>query len=154
VLSSQRQPQTVRHDTEFGVHHGVRCLAVGTYGACHDGTQQIIRKNLVGFNSITANLLWFVIMLPGMKGVIWSEITRFVPPQYLEERFWGTGMHGTLAFEFVPHSGGTLLIQRGHLSLAGLLKILAPLVKGLLLPNIEPRLDEIRNVLEFDPGIG
>jgi hypothetical protein len=50
-------------------------------------------------------------MFPWLKGTIWSEITRYDPPRFLEERFWGTGMQGHLAYEFVPLDGGTLLTQ-------------------------------------------
>lgn len=87
-------------------------------------------------------------MFPWLKGKIWSEVTRFEPPNFLEERFWGTGMRGHLAYQFKPHAGSTLLIQREALNLVGVLHLMEPLVMRLLLPRIEKRLDAIRAVLE------
>jgi hypothetical protein len=87
-------------------------------------------------------------MFPWMKGAIWSEITRFEPPHFLEERFWGTGMQGHLAYEFRPLREATLLIQHEQLNLVGLLRLFDPFIARLLLPRIELRLDHIRMALE------
>jgi hypothetical protein len=91
-------------------------------------------------------------MFPWLKGAIWSEITRFEPPRFLEERFWGTGMRGHVAYEIKPHTVGTLLIQRETLKLVGLLRLMDPIVKRLLLSNVEKRLIMIREVLEVEAG--
>ena len=58
-------------------------------------------------------------MLPCYHGEILSEITRFKPNEYLEEDFRGAGMHGHLAYEFLPENGeqrwysASLFITRG-----------------------------------------
>lgn len=87
-------------------------------------------------------------MFPRIKGTIWSEVIQFEPPRKLGERFWGSGMRGTLEYEFIPHDGGTILIQRERLNLVGVLRLLEPVVERMLLPRIEQRLTGIRDELE------
>jgi len=43
-----------------------------TYTACPDCMRQIIKQNLIGLNILTANLLWFVIMLPWGLAQLWA----------------------------------------------------------------------------------
>ena len=45
---------------------------LGTYTACPDCMRQIIRKNLLGLNILTANLLWVFIMLPWGLVQLWA----------------------------------------------------------------------------------
>lgn len=45
---------------------------LGTYTACPNCMRKIIKKNLIGLNILTANLLWFVIMLPWGLVQLWA----------------------------------------------------------------------------------
>jgi hypothetical protein len=87
-------------------------------------------------------------MLPLMRGEILSEITRYEPDRFLEEDFEGAGMRGHLAYEFVPHGGGTELIQRETLQPLGLLKLVGPLIQRMLSRRLHERLESIKVVLE------
>ncbi|MBN1247267.1 MAG: SRPBCC family protein [Anaerolineae bacterium] len=83
-------------------------------------------------------------MLPFVRGEIVSEITRYEPNRFLEERFAGAGMRGYLAYEFVPTDGGTLLIQRETVEPLGLLKLVAPVMAWMLGRRLRQRLQDIR----------
>lgn len=87
-------------------------------------------------------------MLPLVRGEILSEITRYEPDRFLEEKFEGAGMQGYLAYEFVPRSDGTELIQRETLQPLGLLRLVGPLVRRMLSRQLRARLETIKVVLE------
>ena len=87
-------------------------------------------------------------MLPFVRGEILSEITRYEPPSHLEERFWGAGMQGHLAYEFVPRGGRTALVQRETLLPLGVLKLVGPLIKRMLYRKLRERLAAIQSILE------
>lgn len=87
-------------------------------------------------------------MFPLVKGTILSEVTRYQPSRFLEEEFRGAGMKGYLAYEFIPHKGGTKLIQRESLAMAGPLKLLSPVVRRTLGPRLAFRLESIKAELE------
>lgn len=86
-------------------------------------------------------------MLPCVRGEILSEITRYEPPRFLEERFEGAGMRGYLAYEFVGQETGTALIQRETLEPLGLLRLVAPLIRWMLARRLEERLEDIAAIL-------
>jgi hypothetical protein len=87
-------------------------------------------------------------MLPFVRGEILSEITRYEPPSHLEERFWGAGMQGHLAYEFAPSGEGTALVQRETLQPLGMLKLVEPLIKRMLYRKLRERLEAIQSILE------
>ena len=87
-------------------------------------------------------------MFPFVRGAIFSEITRFEPYRFLEERFKGAGMKGYLAYEFIPRWNGTELIQRESLQPLGLLRLFGPLMKRMLSRRLLQRLESIKQVLE------
>lgn len=89
-------------------------------------------------------------MLPFVRGEILSVITRFEPGRYLEEDFYGAGMSGHLAYEFVVENGGTRLIQRETLQALGWLRLLTPLIRFMLGRQLARRLEDIRR--ELDAG--
>jgi len=87
-------------------------------------------------------------MFPFFRGEILSEITRFEPYEYLEEDFRGAGMHGHLAYQFLPEQGGTRLIQRETLHYRGVLRLCEPLIRLMLDKRLQERLEDIKAVLE------
>ncbi len=87
-------------------------------------------------------------MFPLVKGEIRSMLTRFDPPEWLEEDFEGAGMVGHLAYQFAPQGQGTRLIQRETVRLRGVLRLCEPLIRRMLAPQLERRLVEIRTRLE------
>lgn len=87
-------------------------------------------------------------MLPFVHAEIRSRITRFEPPRWLDEDFEGAGMRGHLSYEFIPVGSATRLVQRESIQTVGLMRLLAPLVKRTLLPQLEQRLQSIRAELE------
>jgi hypothetical protein len=87
-------------------------------------------------------------MMPLVRATIFSEITRFEPPQYLEEDFWGGAMRGHLAYEFVARGSGTVLMQRETVEAAGLLRAIAPMLWRRLGPRLRERLEGIKQELE------
>jgi hypothetical protein len=87
-------------------------------------------------------------MFPLIKGEIRSIITRFEPPEWLEEDFEGAGMVGHLTYRFVPEGDGTRLIQRERLQMKGVLHPFESLVRRLLAPQLQNRLESIKEILE------
>jgi hypothetical protein len=87
-------------------------------------------------------------MFPFVKGTIYSEITRFEPPEWLEESFESSWMRGHLSYQFIPNGEGTRLIQREQLEPVGIMRIFAPFIKKMLAPQLSSRLEEIKKILE------
>ena len=87
-------------------------------------------------------------MFPLITGEILSTIQRYEPPHFLEESFEGTGMHGYLAYEFIPVEEGTLLIQRETIQFHGLFGLFSTLMERMLLKAVESRLEGIKMILE------
>lgn len=87
-------------------------------------------------------------MLGPIRGTITSTITRFEPPERLHERFQGAGMVGHLAYEIQRQDSRTLLVQNESIRLRGVLRPFTPLMLMMLLPRIEQRLRDIRDILE------
>ena len=87
-------------------------------------------------------------MFPLIKGEIRSVVTRFEPPEWLEEDFEGAGMVGHLSYQFMPEDDGTRLIQREWLQLKGVLRPFESLVRRLLAPQLQNRLESIKEILE------
>lgn len=88
-------------------------------------------------------------IFPFIAGEIFSEITRFEPPEWLDEQFEGPGpMDGHLSYQFTPHRDGTRLVQREKLQMRGFTRVFEPLVKRILEPQLLNRLDEIKMILE------
>jgi hypothetical protein len=87
-------------------------------------------------------------MLPFFRGEIHSVITRFEPPELLEEDFWGAGMVGHLAYQFLRQGEGTKLIQRETLSYRGALRLFEPVIRPILGRRLRERLREIKACLE------
>lgn len=89
-------------------------------------------------------------MLPFYRGEILSEIVRFQPPHHLAETFTGPGMRGRLEYEFIAENGGTRLVQRESLEMTGVARLIAPVVRWTLGPQLRARLDGIK--AELDTG--
>jgi len=87
-------------------------------------------------------------MLPFYQGEILSVITRIEPPEFLEKDFWGAGMLGHLANQFISEREGTRLIQRETLDYQGRLRVFEPIIKGFLGRQLKSRLEDIKTVLE------
>ena len=87
-------------------------------------------------------------MMPFVRGEILSELTRFEPPEHLEEDFYGAGMKGHLAYEFLPEEGGTRLIQRESVQMQGFARLFEPLVAQMLGRQLRARLEGIRTGLD------
>jgi len=87
-------------------------------------------------------------VLPFVRVVIVSEVTRFDPPHHLEEDFEGGGVRGHLAYEFVPRDGGTQLIQRETVEAVGAMRVFAALAWRSLGPRLRERLDGIKRDLD------
>lgn len=88
-------------------------------------------------------------MMPFVRGIISSEITRFEPPRWLEEDFSGAGMRGHLAYEFIPHGdNGTRLVQCETLETLGALRMLSLPIRRMLGRRLRARLDGIKTEME------
>ncbi|HER08794.1 MAG TPA: hypothetical protein ENO20_07765 [Bacteroides sp.] len=87
-------------------------------------------------------------MLPFYRGEILSEITHFLPNRCLEEDFKGAGMHGHLAYHFIPKRDGTNLIQRETIHYHGVLKLFEPVIRIVLFHRLQDRLKDIKAILE------
>jgi hypothetical protein len=87
-------------------------------------------------------------MFPLVRDEIYSVITRSTPPEWLEEDFESTWMHGHLSYQFISEGDGTRLIQCETLQMRGLLRVFEPLVKRMLEPRLRERLDGIKEILE------
>lgn len=87
---------------------------------------------------------------PLVRATVFSQVTRFEPPRYLEEDFWGAAMRGHLAYEFIARDGGTVLVQRETVEATGPLRWFAPALWRKLGPKLRERLDGIKR--ELDAG--
>lgn len=87
-------------------------------------------------------------MFPFIKGEIRSVITRYQPPEWLEEAFEGSGMAGYLSYQFIPETGGTCLTQRERWQTQGFLRIFEPFLGRLLSTKLQCRLTDIKEILE------
>jgi len=87
-------------------------------------------------------------MLPFYQGEILSEITHYQPYRVLEEDFQGAGMHGHLAYQFLPMGAGTNLIQRETIHYHGILSIFEPVIRVVLHHRLQERLKDIKTILE------
>ena len=87
-------------------------------------------------------------MVPFVRGEILSQITRFEPPEFLEEDFHGTGMEGHLAYQFRPEAQGTTLIQRETVRWKGWQRPFERWIGAMLRRQCQKRLEGIKAVLE------
>jgi hypothetical protein len=108
----------------------------------------VLEKTTPGPPSVGTCYREVVQMLPFYRGEILSEITRFEPNQHLEEDFRGAGMHGHLAYQFLPEKEGTKLIQHETLHYQGLLRFCEPLIRVILGRQLHERLEDIKADLE------
>lgn len=108
----------------------------------------VLEKTTPGPTGVGTCYREVVQMLPFYRGEILSEITRFEPPEYLEEDFRGAGMQGHLAYQFLPEKEGTKLIQRETLDYQGLLRFCEPVIRLMLDRRLRERLEDIKAVLE------
>ena len=108
----------------------------------------VLEKTTKGPPAVGTRYREVVQMLPLVRGEILSEITRYEPNRYLEERFKGSGMQGHLAYEFVPREAGTELVQRETLQPLGILRLVGPLMKRVLHRRLRERLENIKSILE------
>ena len=113
-----------------------------------DSPVLILEKTTPGDPGVGTKYREVVQMLPFVRGEIFSEITRYEPPNYLEEDFNGAGMQGHLAYEFRAEADGTLLIQRETIRFLGFLALFEPVIRMMLLRKIEERLRGIKDELE------
>ena len=112
----------------------------------------ILEKTTGGPTGAGTNYREVVQMLPFIRGEIFSEITIYDPPKRLEESFHSSGMNGYLAYLFLADKNGTKLIQRETLNFKGLLKLLHPLIRAVLLRKLKRRLIDIKDDLETENG--
>jgi hypothetical protein len=108
----------------------------------------VLEKTTPGPPDVGTRYREVVQMLPFFRGEILSEITRFEPPQFLEEDFWGAGMVGHLAYQFLRQGEGTKLIQRETLRYRGILRLFEPVIRPILGRRLRERLQEIKVILE------
>jgi hypothetical protein len=108
----------------------------------------ILEKTTSGPAGIGARYREVVQMLPFIRGEIISEITRFDPPNWLEEDFSGAGMSGHLSYHFVTAGDGTRLTQRQRINFHGPLRLLHLLIRVVLLHRLTERLNDIKAELE------
>jgi hypothetical protein len=108
----------------------------------------ILDKTTPGPPSVGTCYREVVQMLPFYQGEILSEITHFEPNKRLEEDFIGAGMHGHLAYQFLPNSDGTNLIQRETINYHGILKLFEPVIRVVLHRRLQERLKGIKAILE------
>lgn len=87
-------------------------------------------------------------MTPLFKGEIMSEITAFEPPRLLELTWEGTGMIGTDRYELTKFEDGTRLHHTKCVSWPGVLRLLEPIMRIPLIPRLEERLVDIKQLLE------
>lgn len=87
-------------------------------------------------------------MMPFMKGEIISEITAFDPPRVLEMAWRGPGMTGTDRYELGTIQDGSTLKHTKCTSFAGILRVMEPVMRIPLIPRLEQRLVEIKQLLE------
>jgi uncharacterized protein YndB with AHSA1/START domain len=112
----------------------------------------VLEKTTPGEVGIGSRFREVVRMLPGIRGEIRSTVTTCEPDRALEEDFAGAGMRGHLAYEFVVDGGGTRLVQRQSLELAGWLRPLQPFVRRAFARRLRGRLDGIAAALEAPNG--
>jgi uncharacterized protein YndB with AHSA1/START domain len=112
----------------------------------------VLEKTTPGEVGIGSRYREVVRMLPGIRGEIRSTVTRCEPDRALEEDFGGAGMRGHLAYAFVAEGGGTRLVQRQSLELAGWLRPLQPFVRRAFARRLRGRLDGIAAALESPDG--
>jgi hypothetical protein len=108
----------------------------------------VLEKTTEGLPSVGTCYREVVQMMPLIKGEIISKITRFDPPNFLEEEFAGAGMNGHLAYQFLADINGTKLIQKQHVNFIGPLKLLHPIIRIILFRRLNARLREIKTELE------
>lgn len=113
-----------------------------------DSPVLILEKTTPGHIGVGTRYREVVQMLPFVKGEIFSEITRFEPWGFLDEDFWGAGMEGHLAYQFLPEADGTRLIQRETLNVSWFLKPVEFFVKRELTWRLPARLEDIKTLLE------
>ena len=87
-------------------------------------------------------------MMPFIKGEILSEITAFESPRLLEMAWSGTGMTGTDTYELATVQAGTTLTHTKCVSWHGVLGLVEPIMRILLIPRLEQRLVDIKQLLE------
>ncbi len=112
----------------------------------------VLEKTTPGEVGIGTRYREVVRMLPGIRGEIRSTVTRCEPGRALEEDFAGAGMRGHLAYEFLAEGGGTRLVQRQSLELAGWLRPAQPLIRWAFARRLRDRLDGIAAELEAPIG--
>lgn len=108
----------------------------------------VLDKTTPGPSGVGTRYREVVQMLPFYRGEILSEITRFEPNKHLEEDFKGAGMHGHLAYQFMPKRDGTNLIQRETIHYHGVLKLCEPIIRVVLYRRLVERLNNIKAILE------
>ncbi len=109
----------------------------------------VLEKTTPGPAGVGTRYREVVRMLPCYQGEILSEITHYEPNEYLEEDFSVAGMRGHLAYQFLPETVGTTLVQRESLHYQGLLRFFEPLIGLVLERRLRERLADIKKVLEY-----
>ena len=107
-----------------------------------------LEKTTAGPVGVGTGFREVVRMFPWHQEEILSEVTHFEPPRHLEEDFHAGVMHGRLAYQLHPQDQGTRLVQRQEVHFSGLLRLFEPLLRLMLLPRIEQRLEGIKRALE------
>ncbi len=93
-----------------------------------------------------------VSVMPGLTLEVWSEVTRLEPDRRLEERFWGSGMRGTLVYSLTPSGRGCLLRQQESMQTEGALRLIGLPWGWMLRWRLVGRLREIRDAVEDGTG--
>lgn len=108
----------------------------------------LLEKTTPGPPGLGTHYRELVQMLPFLTGEILSEITRFEPNRHPEEKFRGAGMHGHLAYQLLPVTNGTQLIQRELIHYRRVLKYCEPILQVFFSRRLRERLENIKAVLE------
>jgi hypothetical protein len=87
-------------------------------------------------------------MMPLVKGEILSEITAFEFPLVLEMTWHGAGMSGMDRYQLEDRMDKTVLKHTKYTSFLGILRFLEPVMRIPLIPRLEERLVEIKQILE------
>jgi hypothetical protein len=84
----------------------------------------------------------------GLTMTMWSEVTAVSENRMLAERFWGSGMRGTLVYTISADDGGCLLRQKETMEAVGWLRPFTGVLGAALRPRLHARLKSIRRHLE------
>ena len=93
-----------------------------TFKQTSDSPVLSLEKTTTGPPGVGTRYREVVQMMPFMKGVILSEVSRFEPFSVLEEQWSGASMKGILTYFFNPIPSGTEVVQHVNIKALGILR--------------------------------